>query len=359
MKKILLGTSALLVAGFVATAANAAPVKLNVGGYANWYTGYVDGNSAFDKGTVAQPTAYNHTPVLGDVELAFTGETALDNGLKFGAVIEMTADDSTASGEDNVDQTYTYMDSAYGRVVMGKMDGISRQFHTASKDVGLLGIQDSDAALFLPTVAGASMIGGMSTDIRQVDKVTGIHYISPKMNGFTVATSYVDGDDNATSNNGDDAAAYVATVAYGNKLGAFDVGADVSYAGYDAEFDGAGELDKEISTGARVGYEGFTFGAGYKYSQVKGLGADRDIDTFDVGVAYEKGPYGASLAYIYSKEEVTTATDIERDLLLLSGKYNVSAGVDTFVSFGYATVDQTGAAEPKAYVAATGLGLTF
>jgi len=166
MKKILLGTSALLVAGFVATAANAAPVKLNVGGYANWYTGYVDGNSAFDKGTVAQPTAYNHTPVLGDVELAFTGETALDNGLKFGAVIEMTADDSTASGEDNVDQTYTYMDSAYGRVVMGKMDGISRQFHTASKDVGLLGIQDSDVAMFLPTVAGEIMVAGMSTDIR-------------------------------------------------------------------------------------------------------------------------------------------------------------------------------------------------
>jgi len=357
MKKFLLGTSALLVAGFIAGTANAAPVKLNVGGYANWYTGFVDGNKNFDNGK-----GYNHMPVVSDIELAFSGETALANGLKFGAVVELDTD-STNTEED---QSFVYVESAFGKVVIGKMNSISAQFHTGAKDVGMLGLQDSDVGLFIDTYAG------LSTDIRDgIHKERGISYISPKAYGFTFAATYADLVDNATATDkerGD--AAYAAVVAYDTKLGAFGVAADAGYARIDngsarVAADKAGS--DAMNIGAAVSYEGFTFGAAFKYEKEDtkaGLLAEKG-KTFDVGVAYEQGPYGVSLSYIYGKDKNegnVRGDETTTDLLLLSGSYEITAGVDTFASFGYTTSEAKVSGvktEEKAYVVATGLGLTF
>ncbi|OPZ78724.1 MAG: hypothetical protein BWY78_00418 [Alphaproteobacteria bacterium ADurb.Bin438] len=379
MKKFLLGTSALLVAGFIAGTANAAPVKLNVGGYANWYTGFVDGNKNFDNGN-----GYNHMPVVSDIELAFSGETALANGLKFGAVVELDTDSDKAEE----DQSFVYVESAFGKAVIGKMDSISVQMHTGAKDVGMLGLQDSDVGLFI------NSYDGLSTDIRNgLHKQKGISYISPKAYGFTFAATYTDlvgsGGKGAyvsgidatnpsaptlemgdyVDNRGD--AAYAAVVAYDGKFGAFGVAADAGY----ARIDNGTARDTEdkagsdaMNIGAAVSYEGFTFGAAFKYEKEDtkaGLLAEKG-KTFDVGVAYEQGPYGVSLSYIYGKDKNegnTRGNETTTDLLLLSGSYEITAGVDTFASFGYTTSEAKKVSgvktEEKAYVVATGLGLTF
>lgn len=366
MKKILLGTSALLVAGFMAASANAAPIKLSVGGYANWYTGYVGGNNAYENN---DDNKYNQVPVVGDVEISFKGETALQNGVKFGTVVEVEGV-SGALGKMNEDQSYIYVDSAFGRVLLGKMDSMSKQFHTASKDVGLLGIQASDMSMLAPGVGGDNDYGftGLSTDVRDNDDAASIAYVSPKWNGLTVAASYSDMSFDATSNEEGNGAMYMGVVAYENTFGGVDVSADVAYAKYDTanEFDtDEGEFvdlnavsvnaDYAIVAGLRLGYEGFTVGGGYKFVEARYPGTG-DYSAFDMGVAYETGPYGVSLSYIYGKQE-TTAADIKESLLLASASYNVTAGVDTFASFGYATNEET--TKEKAYVFATGLGLSF
>ena len=80
MKKILYGTTALLAAGMISSAANAAePLKLQLGGFADWMVGYADQDGQFEatQGT----TKYNAVDVRGDVEVHFKGESQLDNGL--------------------------------------------------------------------------------------------------------------------------------------------------------------------------------------------------------------------------------------------------------------------------------------
>ena len=156
MKKILLGTSALLLAGMVSASANASNIKLSVGGYANWYTGYVGGNSAMkdDASLDDGSKGYETVPIIGDVEIDFKGEAVLQNGLKIGAVIELSgisADKTEDDMPDGIkeDQSYVYIDGAFGRFAIGKMDTISKQFHKASKDVGLLGIHHADTKAWL------------------------------------------------------------------------------------------------------------------------------------------------------------------------------------------------------------------
>ena len=367
MKKVLLGTSALLMAGMLSATANAANIKLSVGGYANWYTGYVGGNNAMEDAT---KKGYEHVPVVGDVEVDFTGETVLQNGVKIGAVIELTgvSADSMYSKED---QSYVYVDGSFGRFVVGKMDTISKQFHKASKDVGLLGIQASDIGMLQPGI-GAGM-ENVSTDIRDWDDDATIAYISPKFFGFTVAASYSNLDTDATHNTEGNDVSYAATVAYNNTFGKVTLDANMSYARFDK--DGSlfitDVLDPEfgkmvgwneyaVATGVRVGVAGFTVGGGYKFQNGKDL--QGDTTTFDVGVAYENGPYGVSLTYINEKEKGQYGAEDQKDqMLLASFAYNVTEGVDTFVSAAYVNAkgyDELGEKQ-DAYILATGLGLTF
>jgi len=356
MKKILLGTSALLVAGMVSATANAAPVKLSVGGYANWYTGYVDANSAMEDETkFGEKKAYEHVPVVGEVEVHFKGETTLQNGLKFGAVIELTSVNKDEGGADE-DQSYIYADTAFGRFAIGKIDSISKQLHKSSKDVGLLDIQGSDVGKLIPNVRHS--VEQISTDIRVLDDEATIAYFSPKFFGVTVAASYSNYDTDATHNMEGNDVGYSATIAYNNTFGKVSLDADISYARFDKLPVAFAWRNYAIATGFRVGVSGFTVGGGYKYTN----GKDKleDIHTFDAGVAYETGPYGVSLSYINENIE-NDRGDMKTQMALASFAYEITEGVKTFASLAY--VDQKGYTKNRekadTYVLATGLGLTF
>ena len=376
MKKILLGTSALLLAGMVSASANASNIKLSVGGYANWYTGYVGGNSAMkdDASLDDGSKGYETVPIIGDVEIDFKGEAVLQNGLKIGAVIELSgisADKTEDDMPDGIkeDQSYVYIDGAFGRFAIGKMDTISKQFHKASKDVGLLGIQASDIGMLQPGF-GVGMMN-VSTDIRDWDDDATLAYISPKFYGFTVAASYSNLDTDATHNMEGNDVSYAATVAYNNTFGKVTLDANVSYARFDKAYSVydedndvyTGWQEYAIATGIRVGVAGFTIGGGYKFQN--GKGEQADTNTFDVGVAYETGPYGVSLSYINQTEnnDYLWKDDEKVQMLLGSFAYNVTEGVDTFVSLAYIHYDDKdsifGHDKEKAYIIATGMGLTF
>ncbi len=372
MKKILLGTSALLVAGLVSASANAAPVKLSVGGYANWYTGFVDANNRMEDVVMKN---YEHVPVVGEVEVHFKGETTLQNGLKFGAVIELTSVNPDDSGADE-DQSYIYADTAAGRFTLGKIDSISKQLHKSSKDVGLLDIQGSDVGKLVPHV-GFRSVEHISTDIRRADDEATIAYFSPKFAGFTVAASYSNVDSDATHNMEGNDAAYSVVVAYNNTFGKVTLDANAGYTRYDkwgfiAEREEGpdddvflGNLEYEVNAGFRVGVAGFTIGGGYKYGN--GKDALDDCHTFDAGVAYETGPYGVSLSYINENIAVDMLgrDDLKTQMILASFGYEITDGVKTFASVAY--VNQKGYVRDEfghnenanAYVIATGLGLTF
>ena len=93
MKKFLIGTTALVAAGFVAGQAEAAdPIKLSVGGYMNQYVGYADQDEDGQEN-------FAEVKVESETELYFRGSTTLDNGLTIGVNIDRYADRDDTGGD--------------------------------------------------------------------------------------------------------------------------------------------------------------------------------------------------------------------------------------------------------------------
>ncbi|HVZ02874.1 MAG TPA: porin, partial [Dongiaceae bacterium] len=101
MKKVLLGTTALLGAGMVAGTAQASDgIKLDVGGFFQTVYGGVfdkkDNNHYGDHHT--------YDRFLHNAEVHFKGETTLDNGLTVGARVELEGENAG----DQIDKAFVY-----------------------------------------------------------------------------------------------------------------------------------------------------------------------------------------------------------------------------------------------------------
>src|SRR5947208_17104168 len=87
MKKLLLGSTALVVGGAMAAPAMAAdPIKIGVGGYYTFYgvAGNIDPTYALN-GTF---TSYKGAAIIQEGEIHFIGQTKLDNGTSVGLTVE-------------------------------------------------------------------------------------------------------------------------------------------------------------------------------------------------------------------------------------------------------------------------------
>ena len=111
MKKAILGTTALVAAGAFATSPASASdkIQLGVGGYMQSTYFYQDSDEP--AGTASRIS----DRVTQEGEIHFTGETTLDNGLKFGVNVQLEAYQAT----DQVDETYIYVEGSFGRVLLG------------------------------------------------------------------------------------------------------------------------------------------------------------------------------------------------------------------------------------------------
>ena len=118
MKKVLLGTTALLGAGLVASPAFAADgIKLGVGGF--FKTAYM---MNFDDDSEGEPGNERNTDgVFSDAEIHFTGSTVLDNGLEVGARVELEGEDDGAAA-DQIDEAWIYFSGGFGELRMGSDD---------------------------------------------------------------------------------------------------------------------------------------------------------------------------------------------------------------------------------------------
>ena len=88
MKKLLLGSTALVVGGLMAAPAMAAdPIKIGVGGYYTFYAiaGGIQSTYATN-GTWAQYKGINFQQ---EGEIHFSGQTKLDNGTSVGVFVEL------------------------------------------------------------------------------------------------------------------------------------------------------------------------------------------------------------------------------------------------------------------------------
>ena len=149
MKKQLLTTTAALA--MVGSAASAQDANLDWGAYFNMDVLYGDVSGSL----IGADEDYDGIQTNLNAEVHFKPSITLDNGMTFGAHIEL---EGNTSG-DQIDETYMYVESdTLGRIEIGSENSAGYKLMTGAPGVGGLPINSGSQSAFLPVELGASTV---------------------------------------------------------------------------------------------------------------------------------------------------------------------------------------------------------
>jgi len=413
MKKVILGTTALVAASALTAGSVSAAekIKLDVGGYLQ--TSFVVAD--YDTDTDQLPTDIRH-----EGEVHFTGSTTLDNGLEFGVNIQLEA----RTTGDQVDETFMYVEGAFGRVNIGSENSAAYLMHYGSPSpVPAWGLNDPNAE-----AGGFTTPATSATEVSDRDKIT---YFTPRISGFQFGASYTPDADEETGTGAspyapikDEGAAdeaYSLGVNYSGKISGVSVKASAGYdlitrtSGADvvtttttvtqtqtitgattgtrtdvivngvlsssttvgvlagaltaaattatatttATVTDVNEDTDEFSVGLNLGFEGFVVGAAYKYTDNDAGTADLERHDYNVGVTYGQGPWKVGVQY--AGVELDGSSDGTYDAVVVGGQYILGPGVTAFGGVQYLTGedDLEGSEGEDATIFFVGTALSF
>jgi len=376
MKKILLGTTAIVAAGMIVSAPSAIAaekIKLKVGGYMEQWFGYTNNDDAALQD-------FSGFDVKSDSEVQFSGSTTLDNGISVGVNVQLEANSNSG---DQIDESYLIVKGGFGEINIGSENSAMYKMNYAPSEFGI-GINSGDQTGWLSTTsnAGGSSIseGGYfrapfgSTYIEPLrandsEKIT---YYTPRIEGFQLGLSY--SPDTAQDSNGQpnrDTAntdLVMAGLNFNRTFGSTNFKASL---GYGTVLDGISGTNTEASAfnaGIGLGFGGF--GVGVAYSSYDDSGAN-DGSGLNAGINYSSGPWGVSLSYFHGEKDGSTTASVltgdgEQDTFQLSAKYALGPGVSANGSIAHAKFksDDTGlvntdSAEVEATYVVVGMRVSF
>lgn len=316
MKKVLLGTSAIVAAGLLSTSAMAQDgFTMSVGGSFGFSAAVI--NQDDSAVAPAQPGANIRDHAFGQTsEIHFTANATLDNGTRVRAVVEL-------EGEVNADQTdevfLRFSNDAWGTLEMGTRDGPAQKMVTLGPAVSFDHIIGCTA--FTHYSGGGGNLAAFMCSLGRLSDSVKVSYFTPVINGVRAGVSYEPepGIDGGGSNqNGNPALdTIVGTTAAGQASETVEAGleyvntfGDVSFRGSVVYAHGSQEAtaaagqfldDTDLwNIGAQVGFGAFTIGGHYQAAEVnqntRAL-ANGDDKGFRLSVTYSAGPWLIGGAY--------------------------------------------------------------
>ncbi len=284
--------------------------EVKVGGFYNQFLGYADP----DIDNIGDSN-YDGLDTFGDGELHFNPSITLDNGLKFGAHIELEAN----SNSDQIDETYLFIKGSFGEILIGSENSAGYLMHYAAPRVvpfaGDTPEHEASLSQFIPFsgfVSGSLSSNSVGDDFfrgslgttylenarnNDAERIT---YFTPRFAGFQIGVSYArDGSQDSFGRFNCD----ITTCEYIDLAANFttelsdDLTLNLSARYGQAELaSSATEDDPTVfGVGAEVITGPFTFGASFA-EQDDGAVNDQG-EAFDIGVKYDLGKYAFSLTY--------------------------------------------------------------
>ncbi|MEQ8593625.1 MAG: porin [Parvibaculum sp.] len=338
MKKILLGTTALVSAGMIAGPALASdPLTVTVGGTVTAGFYLID---ADDLGGVS----FADTAVkLVARNIDINAEGTLDNGMVAGVLATLSLGDDWNTNANNNDavfrELFAYLEGGFGRFEIGGTDGAAFKMHYTSPWFVPGNGVDSPNILNTLTAASAFRHSTFSLMAADSNKVT---YFTPRFAGFQLGGSYTpETSFNGPNPNGlgilPNSAANIGDVLefainYAGSLGSVDLGIDAFYV--TAESGPVAADPEEYGFGLNLGMAGFTLGGSWYESEdllVTSLpvpsvaGVSEEVWT--VGLSYGTGPWTVGVAYL-TDEISSPGFSAEIETWQTGGGYNLGSGVD-------------------------------
>ncbi len=374
MKKVLMGTSAIALASAFATAAHSAEWNVKVGGYHNQFIGFASVDQANNAGA-----DFDGVDVKQNAEIFFLPSITLDNGLKFGANVQL---ESNAS-PDRIDESFLFVKGSFGEINLGSENSAGYKMHYAAPNVAIFGYNSPSTNAFVPWSGGGAANGLFRGTIASTylenarnndsDRIT---YYTPRFAGFQVGASYAR-DDNQDNNAQEDANAassindlFDIGANYVNDFGGVNVAVSARWGIASQEAAVAGQAGNDptvLGFGANIGFGGVTLGGSWS-EQNDSQGGALDGTSYDIGIKYATGPWSFSATYFHGENRdddvLGTGLDEEQDTFGVGINYQLAKGVrlNGFAFYLDFQEDDPNAAtnrDTDGFVIGTGIGLNF
>ena len=348
MKKVLLGTTALLGAGLIASPAFAADgIKLGVGGFfKEAYMVNFDDDSEGDPGN-----EHNTDGFFNDAEVHFTGSTVLDNGLEVGARIELEGENDN----DQIDEAWIYFSGGFGEVRIGSDDeALANACIVPPGGTG-------NFSAFSPNQWGANTVTSntVCTGVDDSGDAQKIIYITPNFGGFQLTASYTpeggaqNHTDGAgphigmTTNNDNESrhnASLYATYSFEGDGWGLTAGAGGSWEGHVEQTVGP-DRDKQdfYQAGLNFTFGNFAIGGVFEYfHDLLDQGPD-DIDMWVAGggISYTMDAWtvGAQFSHGQASNDGDNNADASQNRAVIDGNYAMGPGINLDAEVAYTWVD--------------------
>ena len=295
MKKILLGTTALVAASLIAGQAMAAEKpSVKVGGFTQWnFFSSTNSNASGE-----------HSLTADDSEVTIKASGKADNGLGYGAKIELEGD---VNANGNSDETVMWVSGSWGKIEIGSEDGAADRLAVTTPS----GWGDGGANGDYDDVSGESF-KGLDWDGSETGDANKITYFG-SAGAVSFGASFVPDskDEGADSQDG---GGYNSSIELGAKYSGesggmkFTVGAAGAFGSSD---DTTKEDLSAYQIGASVSSGGWTVGGHYvdNGDSGKALASGIEEDLWAVGAQYKTGPWTVGAHYVNAEGGAAAADD--------------------------------------------------
>lgn len=293
------------------------PLDLRIGGYVR---GYVTHNT---QDTAAGMSA-RHVDVVRDTEIHLKGAATLDNGVRIGAVFEITAD----IPDGNIDKSFIYAEEKWGRVELGANNGVAYllQVDAPAADSNYDGARQYvravnyslAPAVFAP-LSGHDLEYAHDTSA-STDK---INYLTPVFGGFQAGISYTP-DTQASAFTGHQEST-------ATSRGLNGVNTDHVAGAYGSAWDVAARYETEIDELELVA------GAGYVHVDLENADpGESDLDSWNAAAALNYQGWGVGVSYT----ENDNGRRVDKDTKILVAGADYSTGTWKFGASWYGRTDE-------------------
>ena len=341
MRRVLLGSTALLGAAMIFAGPAAAEMETTFSGFlkAEFWGASQDVDDARD-----------YVFGVDDSEFHVKAKNTADNGLSYGVNLEFELGSSVS-----MDEGYLWFSGDdWGTIQLGGNDGVladmpySGDFSLTAAfgyDGGLGAVWNFQNEIYFPSAAGT--YGDQAK----------INYYSPRFSGIqfgitymvdsgqaTVGSDSLDSDSAVGATFLDDGTTLITAAGSDNQdediiqiglnfvdtINGIDIGIGGAYSTSSPESGStAGREDTEgLHVGFNIGFSGFTFGASYADNFDSGCsvaGCDGG-QFYEVAGGYSTGPWTVGIGWFHGEKDIDTTTDEETDIISLTAKYSLAPG---------------------------------
>ncbi|MCF8470031.1 MAG: porin [Parvibaculum sp.] len=386
MKKILLGTTALVSAGLIAGPALASdPLTVTVGGTVTAGFYVIDADN-IPAGLAGAGTAFDDTAVkLVARNIDIKAEGTLDNGMVAGVLATLSLGDDWNSHAGNNDATFrelfAYLEGGFGRFEIGGTDGSAFKMHytspwfvpgngvdspnilnarggfgttTTTTTTAFVPVGTATNVLVTSTFTNTNTVASFrnSTFSLMAADANKVTYFTPRFAGFQLGLSYSpDTDYNGPNPNGLGVSASNSSIEdvvevalnYAGSFGGLDLGIDGFYVSGDSSLVASSDPE-EMGVGANLGFGGFTLGGAWyqsedlSFSSALPTAAGAEEEVWTAGLSYATGPWTVGVAYL-SDEISVPGFSTDMTTWQTGGGYNLGSGVDVGLELQMSSID--------------------